>query len=155
MYKTVRDNDKRYRALRYSNASWRKMLVSQPPAAELVFWSSSHQVGLSRTLSYTFNASRMQDFVNTGQPQVFSRSSGLKIADLMPQYGFNLDEEDLRYFTVRLDTEDSRAWKRPRMAELTAQQLQLWLAGCEGEDEKDYEPEAYQYESVKAAFASL
>ena len=93
--------------------------------------------------------------MESGEHNSLINPSGPKIANVMPRFGFGLHEDDLKHFKARLDTSGGRAWKHPCMAEVSAKQSQLWLARYKGEGKENYQPEGDEFESVKAAMASL
>ena len=129
MCRTAVNSKRRFQAFAYRRASWKRMLISQPPVVELYEKNHAFVAPIEREF---FPAASL-DVLNVLPDQylyefkVVRNQNGLKMADLMPEYAFGLDESRLKDLKIKMTMEDNSHWLRTFGQNLTARRLLFLL----------------------------
>lgn len=151
---TVSDSDRRYRSLTYANASWRRMLVSQPPIAQVYSCMRTPMFCITQNPEHTFSVPVWCLPWHGPAPDGIAKLQnpfGLRMADLITNHRFVPNLGRLKRCKSTLNMSNSEAWFFTRRIELTARQLQLILTQGDGEAGKGF-PEQCR---VASAFDSV
>ena len=128
MYKSALKRDRRFKAFTYEKASWRKMLISQPPVNEPLFRIYVDEPSSPSPEPFSLTAAELPFRSPKGNYVELLSSSGLRMAEIMPQYGFGLELNKMRLLMIEFNANDRIKWVLTPRQELSARQLQLLMA---------------------------